>query len=216
MSRKRKPAASPPGQPLSARNGKCSVSDDDFDILRGRDPEVMCSLFQQIKGPRAVLSWLIPAKTLFGLPYHYDVLPWITIVDDLDPTAMGPASFDGYSLEWWATRADAIAIDAATPTVPFYDALGSLAARGLLVLIVQTVEARRLLWHQYFVSVRPPGMRTMMMHHLKNTRPGGPKQVARMGRLYDDFVSDRPVATSTGSAPSCRVIMGATARPKIS
>jgi hypothetical protein len=133
----------------------------------------MWSLIQQIMPRKAVLSWLSPGKPLFGLPYDFDGLPWLTIVDDLDPTAAGPESFDRYSLEWWATRAGPIAIDAATPTVPFYEGLGSLAAEGHLVLIVQTVEARRLRWHDYFMSLRPPGPPTMMMHHFKNTQPNG-------------------------------------------
>jgi hypothetical protein len=77
-----------------------------------------------------------------------------SIVDDLDPAAAGPDSFDRYSLEWWATRAGPIAIDAATPTVSFYEPPGALAAAGHLVLIVQTVEERRLRW-QAILRVRP-------------------------------------------------------------
>ena len=201
MLRKRKLIFSGPGQRAKARNAKWTVSGDGVDVLHGRDPEVMWSLMEQIKPRRAVLSWLTPGKPLFGLPYYFDGLPWLTIVDDLDPAAAGPDSFDGYSLEWWATRAGPIAIDAATPTVSFYERLGSLAAEGHLVLIVQTVEARRLPWHEYFVSVRPPGTPTIMMHHLKNPRPDGPKQVTRIGGLYDDFVSDRPFLTSSNADP---------------
>ena len=203
MSRKRKPAISLATENPKTPKGKWTIPDDGFDFIRGRHPEVMWSLIQQIRGRRAVLSWLTPAKPLFGLPYHWDGLPWLTIVDDLDPAAAGPDSFDGYSLEWWATRAGPIAIDAATPTVSFYEPLGELAAAGHLVLIVQTVEERRPPWHQYFVSDRRPGMPTMMMHYLKNPRPNGPKQVARIGGLHDDFESDRthPNQFGFGSTP---------------
>jgi len=132
MSRKRNPPVSRFGRPLRARNGKWSVSEDGFDFLRGRDPEVMLCLLRQIRPRRAVLSWLTPEKPLFGLPYHWDGLPWLTIVDDLDPPAVGPDSFDGYSLEWWATRAGPIAIDAATPTVVILRAAGSSGGSGTL------------------------------------------------------------------------------------
>jgi hypothetical protein len=155
MSRKPKPALSLAAESPKAPKGKWIPSGDGFDFVRGRNPDVMWSLFQQITPRRAVLSWLTPGKPLFGLPYHFDGLPWLTIVDDLDPAAAGPDSFDGYSLEWWATRAGPIAIDAATPTVSLYEPLGALAAAGHLVLIIQTVKERRLRWHQYFVSVRP-------------------------------------------------------------
>jgi hypothetical protein len=205
MSRKPKPALSLAAESPKAPKGKWIISGDGFDFVRGRNPDVMWSLFQQIRPRRAVLSWLTPGKPLFGLPYHFDGLPWLTIVDDLDPAAAGPDSFDGYSLEWWATRAGPIAIDAATPTVSFYEPLGALAAAGHLVLIIQTVKERRLRWHRYFVSVRPPGTPTMMMHHMKNPRPTGPKQITRIGGLHDDFASDRPILTSSGAPSSCPV-----------
>jgi hypothetical protein len=176
MSRKRKLASSRIGPSAKAPIGGRTVSGDGVELLRGRDPEVMWTLLQQLRSRRAVLSWLTPGKPLFGLPNSFNQnqdMPWLTIVDDLDPAAAGPPSFGAHSLEWWATRAGPIAIDAATPTVRLYKMLGSLAAKGYLVLVVQTVETRRLLWHQYFVTVRPLGARTAMMHHLKNTRPGG-------------------------------------------
>jgi hypothetical protein len=208
MLRRRKLIFSEPGQRAKARSAKWTVSGDGVDILHGRDPEVMWSLLEQLKPRRAVLSWLTPGKPLFGLLYPFEGLPWLTIVDDLEPAAAGPDSFDGYSLEWWATRAGPIAIDAATPTVPLYKMLGSLAADGLLVLIVQTVEERRLPWHQYVRSVRPAGARTFMMHHLKNTRGEGPKQILRTGELDEDFVSDRPFLTSSISLRSRPVMNG--------
>ena len=200
MLRRRKLMFSEPGRRAKARNAKWTVSGDGVDVLHGRDPEVMWALLEQIKPYRAVLSWLMPEKPLFGLLYPFEGLPWITIVDDQDAAATGPDSFDQYSLEWWATRAGPIVIDAATPTVRLYKTLGSMAADGLLVLIVQTIEARRLQWHQYFVSIRPPNAPTMMIHHLRNTRGEGPKQILRVGRLHDDFLTDRPFSSNLGPA----------------
>ena len=51
------------------------------------------------------------------------------------------------------------------------------------MLLVQTVEARRLWWQKFFVSVCSPGAPVFVMHHLRTTQPGGPKQVLRTGRL---------------------------------
>ena len=204
------------GRRDKAPNGKWTVTGNGVEFLRGRDPEVMYRLMQKLMPRKAVLSWLTPGKPLFGLPRHLDGSPWLTIVDDIDPVAAGPESFDKDSLKGWAIRAQVIAVDAAAPKVKVYETLGSLAADGRLVLVVQTVEARRLQWHQYFVFVRPPGTPTMMMHHLNNPRSDGPRQIVRMGGLHDDFESDRPILPSSASASNQPLIIGATARRKLS
>ena len=81
MSRKPKPALSLAAESPKAPKGKWIISGDGFDFVRGRNPDVIWSLFQQIRPRRAVLSWLTPGKPLFGLPYHFDGLPWLTIVE---------------------------------------------------------------------------------------------------------------------------------------
>jgi hypothetical protein len=205
MSRKRRPPISRNRKATRCQVGRIEKSSvrertvprdraEFTEFFRSRDPQIMGPLMLALNKSRTLFSWLTPGSRVFGVPqWGGEDLPWLTIIDDLDPAALGPPSFDAHSLEWWATRAEMLVVDAATPTVHLYKALGSSVAMGRLVLIVQTVETRRLLWHRYFVSVRPPTARTAMMHHLKNTRPGGPKQVLRAGGLHDDFVSDRPI-----------------------
>jgi hypothetical protein len=197
ISRNRKATRCQVGRTEKTLGGERTVPRDGAEFsefFRSRDPQVMGPLMLALNKSRTLFSWLTPGSRVFGVPqWAGEYLPWLTIIDDLHPAASGPPSFDAHSLEWWATRAEALLIDAATPTVHLYETLGSQVALGRLVLIVQTVETRRLLWHRYFVSVRPPTARTAMMHHLKNTRPGGPKQVLRAGGLHDDFVSDRPI-----------------------
>jgi hypothetical protein len=164
------------------------------EFVRGHDPKVMEPLMVALSKRRTLFSWLTPGKSVVGVPdWAGEDLPWLTLIDDLHSEASGPTSFDSPSLKWWSTRAGVLVIDAATPTGKLYAALGSQAADGYLTLIVQTVEARRLLWHEYFVSVRPPDMPTLIVHHLKKPGPEGPKQVLRAGKLDDDFVSDRPI-----------------------
>jgi hypothetical protein len=115
------------------------------------------------------------------------------MIDDLDPGAAGPPSFDQASLKWWAKQANIFLIDAATPDIRLYEIIGRYAARGFLVLAVQTIEERRLVWHKYFAAVHPPGEKAFVLHQIKSPVLGGPKQVVRMGELNDDFEKVRPV-----------------------
>lgn len=163
-------------------------------FLHGRDPDVMVPFLIALSKSRTLFSWLAPGARVIGVPKWADQdLPWVTLVDDLHPTARGPNSFDQQSLKWWTVVASILVVDAATPTAQLYETLGSLVAKGYLMLIVQTVEARRPCWQDYFITVRPAGAAVVVMHHLKSARPEGPKQVLRTGRLGDDFKSDRPV-----------------------
>jgi hypothetical protein len=164
------------------------------EFVRGHDPKVMEPLMVALGKSRTLFSWLTPGRRVIGVPHWAGKdLPWLTLIDDLHSEASGPTSFDSASLKWWSTRAGVLVIDAATPTGELYATFGSQAADGYLTLIVQPLEARRLLWHEYLVSVRPPDMPTLMVHHLKKSGPEGPKQVLRAGKPGDDFVSDRPI-----------------------
>jgi hypothetical protein len=164
------------------------------ELLNRRDPETMGALLSALNKSRTLFSWLTPETKVIGVPSWADKdLPWLTLVDDLGSGAAGLPSFDADSLKWWATRAGPIAIDAATPTPSLYVMLGSMAADGYLVLIIQTVESRRRLWHQYFVSIRVPTARTLMMHRMKDPQPGGPKHILKIGDLHADFERDVPI-----------------------
>jgi hypothetical protein len=131
------------------------------EFLRRRDPAVMGTLMRALGRHGALLSWLTPEYAPCGLPSWVSPgAPWLTLIDDLDASSSGPESFDEESVQWWNMRASVIAIDTGVPTVPFYWWLGSLTATNL-VIVVQTIEARRLLWHKYFELSRPLGMRTL-------------------------------------------------------
>jgi hypothetical protein len=197
MSRKRKAPISRNRNVTPRWIGRDEISDDMPEIsefLSVRDPQVMGPLLQALSPRRALFSCLPPGTRVIGVPaWAGEDLPWLTIVDDLHAAAAGPTSFDPQSLEWWATRASLLFIDAATPQTHIYSMLGKIAAEGHLVFIVQTVEARRPQWHEYFVSVCSPTLQRLVMHQLRCTQPGKPAQVIRMGGLGDDFASDRPV-----------------------
>jgi hypothetical protein len=163
-------------------------------FLRGRDPAVMGPMLQTLAPRRAVFSWLTPGVRLIGLPPFADPdMPWLTMIDDLDHDAAGPPSFDPASLQWWAEQAQVFLVDAATPRVHLYKKIARLAADGYLVLAVQTIEERRLVWHKHFATVHPPGEKACVFHQIKSLVLGGPEQVVRMGTLSDDFEAARPV-----------------------
>lgn len=173
------------------------------EFVRSHDPEMMGPLTVALSQRRTLFSWLTPGKRVLGLPDWVDQnLQWLTLVDDLGVAATGPNSFDHLSLKWWITRAYVLVVDAAPPTARLYEAPGSLAADGYLMLIVQTTKDRRLLWQNYFISVRPPDAPTYVVHHLVSRRPGGPKQLVRTGGLWSDFVSDRPIDMPRAAAPA--------------
>jgi hypothetical protein len=148
-----------------------------------------------------VLSFLTPGTPTSGVPdWAGEDVPWLTMVDDiLHTAAAGPSSFDQRSLEWWVSHAVCLAVDAGTKVVPdFYDHLTSLVkVDGATVLAVQTVEARRLLWHKYFQGLRAPDPDTVVMDVMNDPTHGAPIQLFRMGEMGDDFGPNGP--SSPGS-----------------
>ena len=155
--------------------------------------------FKQMRPRQAVLSWLLPGKPLSAPPHHFDGSPWLTLADDFWDAAAGPSSFDHRSLEWWASHAVCLVVDAGMEvTLEFYDHLSSLVkVHGATVLAVFTVEARRLLWHEYFRSLRAPGPETVVMDVMDDPTRGPPFQLHRMGEMGDDFGPRGPSSPSS-------------------
>jgi len=90
------------------------VGDPEF--LRGRSPKMMMPLLTALRLHRGVLTWLLPDQRTIGTPWYADPDPLrLTIVDDLDPAAAGPSSFDREALCWWVKRAEVIVVDTAKP-----------------------------------------------------------------------------------------------------
>jgi hypothetical protein len=116
----------------------------------------------------------------------------VTIVDDLDAAASGPTSFDRQSLDWWINRAIALVVDAAKPLPKLYQFFGSSAANGDRLLIVRTVEARRLLWHEFLRAARSPSRLAAVVDVMNNPGSEPARQLIRVGPLGDDFGPNRP------------------------
>jgi hypothetical protein len=173
----------------SVRKCTAPTDGDEFsEFLNSRDPQVMGPLLQSLSNRRALFSVLPPGKRVIGMPAWVSRdLPWLTIVDDLHAAAAGPPSFDQPSLEWWTNRAVALIVDAAKPRPDFYEFLGSSVAKGQRLLLVQTVEVRRLLWHEYFRRARAPSRPAAVIDLMNNPGPGAPRQLLRMGQISDDF-----------------------------
>jgi hypothetical protein len=148
-----------------------------------------------------VLSFLNPGTPDSGIPdWAGQDVPWLTVVDDRShAAAAGPTSFDQRSLEWWISHAICLAVDAGTKAVlAFYDHLISLVKKyEATALVVQTVEARRLVWHEYFRGLRAPGADTVVMDVIDDPTRGAPFQLHRMGEMGDDFGPNGP--SSPGS-----------------
>ena len=167
-------------QRVKSRIDKIDSDADGIKFLRGRDPNVLGPMLLTLAPRRALFSWLTPGVPLIGLPsFAHPNMPWLTMIDDLDPGAAGPPSFDQASLKWWAEQAQVFLIDAATPHVRMYKMIGRFAADGYLVLAVQTIEERRLVWHNYFAAIHRPGEKAYVFHQIKSPVLGGPKQVVR-------------------------------------
>jgi hypothetical protein len=169
-------------------------------FLRGRDPGVMGSLLRALEKRRILFSWLTPGRRVIGVPNWAGLHPlWLTLVDDrAHAAAAGPDSFDRPSLEWWANhRALALVVDATRPLAWLYERLPMYPAAGQGVLIVQTVEDRRLLWHEYLRDACVPGMHAVVIDIMTNPRPETQGPLLRVGRLGDDFGPNGP--SSPGS-----------------
>jgi hypothetical protein len=167
----------------------------------GRDQGAMRPCEGAVVRHHAVLSRLTPGVPASGVPdwIGRDVR-WLTIADDtLHPIAAGPSSFDQRTLEWWTSHAVCLAVDAGSKAVlDFYGLLASLVkAHGASVLVVRTVEARRLRWHEYFRGLRAPGADTVVMDAMDDPTRGAPFQLHRMGEMGDDFGPNGP--SSPGS-----------------
>jgi hypothetical protein len=204
MSRKRRPPIRRNRKVIRCRAGridKTSVSRDGADFsefLRSRDPQVMGPLMLALNKSRTLFSWLTPGTSVIGVPgWAGQDLPWLTLIDDLHAQAADPTSFDQRSLEWWTHRAVALIVDAARALPSFYETVGSTVASGQRALLVQTVEVRRLLWHEYFRSARAPGVPAVVVDLMNNPNAGVPRQLLRVGRLGDDFGPNGP--SSPGS-----------------
>ena len=198
MSRNRKQKADrDEGLGITAPTGDAA---DFFAFLRGRDPGVMGSLLRALEKRRTLFSWLTPGRRVIGVPNWAGLhQPWLTLVDDrAHAAAAGPDSFDRPSLEWWANRrALALVVDATKPLAWLYERLPMYPADGQGVLIVQTVEDRRVVWHEYLRGACAPGMHAVVIDIMTNPRPGTQSQLLRVGRLGDDFGPKGP--SSRGS-----------------
>jgi hypothetical protein len=159
------------------------------EFLRGRDPDAMAALVLALEKRRTLFSWLTPGTRVKGVPDWADQrLPWLTLVDDRAESAAGPASFDKSSLEWWINnRALALVVDAAKPLPSLYEMLPCFPKDGQGILIVETVEARRLIWHEYFRAAAAPGIHAAVVDIMNASGPGKLRQLLRVGRLGDDF-----------------------------
>jgi hypothetical protein len=168
------------------------------EFLRSRDPQVMGPLMLALNKSRTLFSWLTPGTRVIGVPeWAGEDLPWLTLIDDLHAEVTGPTSFDQRSLEWWTKHAVALIVDAAKALPNFYEFLGSSVAAGQRALLVQTVEVRRLLWHEYFRSARAPGVPAVVIDLTNKPESGVSRQLLRVGRLGDDFGPNGP--SSPGS-----------------
>ena len=167
---------------------------DKHEVFRGRSPEILRPVFTALSRHRGILSWLLPNKRTIGLPYWADVqAQWLTIIDDLDAVAAGPSSFDIQTFEWWAARTHISAVDATNPhRRQFHVTLAGLVSGGYLLLLVQTPESRRLLWHDYFVQVRKPNTPAFVIDLMNSKVPGAPVNRLRAGRLGAKFPADAP------------------------
>jgi hypothetical protein len=76
-------------------------------------------------------------------------IAWIMIINDRDPGAAGPTSFDAGTLQWLFADAHAIAVDAAEPHAGLYEYLVEEGLKGHCILIVQTVERRIEVWREF-------------------------------------------------------------------
>jgi hypothetical protein len=163
------------------------------EMLRGRPPEMMTPLFRALVSQRGLLTWLLPGIRTIGVPRfaHPDVV-WLTMVDDLDPAAAGPGSFDTETIQWWAQRAEVFIVDAMKPHTKKYLGPAAVFAQGRLVLVVQTPEARREEWHQFFREVRDASTPNLVMDFMNSTVPGAPHHRLRMGSLGTEFPADAP------------------------
>ena len=127
-------------------------------------------------------------------------MPWFALVDDiLHAAAAGPNSFHQRFLEWWVKHADCLIVDAGTKILlDFYDLATSwVKVHGAAVLVVQTAETRRLVWHKYFQSLRMPSADAVVFDIMDDPTLGAPFQLHRMGEMGDDFGPNGP--SSEGS-----------------
>jgi hypothetical protein len=170
------------------------VLHDNHEVYRGRSPEIIRPVFKALLRHRSVFSLLLPNKKTIGLPYWPDAdAQRVAIIDDLDVTAARPSSFDNQTLEWWAARVDIFAVDATNPPRQrFQETLAGLASDEYLLLIVQTPESRRQVWHHYFVQVCTPNTPAFVIDHMNSKVPGAPANRLCAGRLGVEFPADAP------------------------
>ena len=76
-------------------------------------------------------------------------IAWIVIIDDRAPDAAGPRSFDAGTLRWLFADAYRIAVDAAEPHQRVYEHIVEEGLKGMKILVVHTVESRRVLWREF-------------------------------------------------------------------
>jgi len=76
-------------------------------------------------------------------------IPWIIVMDDRDPGALGPSSFDAGTLRWVFTDAYRIAVDAAEPQMPLYQWFVEEGLKRARILIIQTIESRLGMWREF-------------------------------------------------------------------
>jgi len=164
------------------------------DPLRGQPPETMEPFFRALSSAGGGLTtWLVPHRREIGVHWLPDPdVVWLTIIDDLDPAAAGPGSFDAETLQWWTERAEVFVVDAAKPHPRKYLAPAAMLAQGRLVLVLQTPEERREEWHRFFRQVRDLRTPTLMVDIMNGTAPGVPNCRVRAGPLGTDFAADAP------------------------
>jgi hypothetical protein len=76
-------------------------------------------------------------------------IAWTFIIDDRSLDGEGPNSFHADTLQWLFADATKIAIDAAEPAMWLYEHFVEEGLKGKRILIVQTVEDRRVLWRDF-------------------------------------------------------------------
>jgi hypothetical protein len=76
-------------------------------------------------------------------------IAWAVTVDDRAPDASGPSTFDAGTLQWLFADAFQIAVDAAEPHMGIYKYLVEEGLKRRRILVIQTVESRRVLWREF-------------------------------------------------------------------
>jgi hypothetical protein len=120
-------------------------------------PKAIYLEFGDYDDPRLILPVAFGAE---GLQYHcvrpgseLERLPvnlaWTVMIDDLAIGASGPGSFTADTLQWLFADAYRITLDATERHIPLYTHVVAERVIGTRILVIQTVESRRLVWRRF-------------------------------------------------------------------